>query len=55
MEMGYSNFYHLTTKKYQSRLMNKLIKSFTNAAYLVEFDQCTQFDGMNVASVEQLL
>ncbi|WP_108468409.1 FkbM family methyltransferase [Polynucleobacter difficilis] len=55
IEMGYSNFYHLTTKKYQSRLMNKLIKSFTNAAYLAEFDQCTQFDGMNVASVEQLL
>jgi len=55
MEMGYSNFYHLTTKKYQSRLLNKLIKSFTNAAYLVEFDQCTQFDGMNVASVQQLM
>jgi FkbM family methyltransferase len=55
MEMGYSNFYHLTTKKYQSRLLNKLIKSFTNAAYLADFDQCTQFDGMNVASVEQLL
>jgi FkbM family methyltransferase len=55
MEMGYSNFYHLTTKKYRSRLMNKLIKSFTNAAYLAEFDLCTQFDGMNVASVEQLL
>jgi FkbM family methyltransferase len=55
MEMGYSNFYHLTTKKYQSRLMNKLIKSFTNAAYLVEFDKCTQFDGMNAASVEQIL
>jgi len=55
MEMGYSNFYHLTTKKYQSRLLNKLIKSFTNAAYLVEFDQCTQFDGMNVASVAKLM
>lgn len=55
MEMGYSNFYHLSTKNYQSRLLNKLIKSFTNAAYLAEFDQCTQFDGMNVASVEQLL
>jgi FkbM family methyltransferase len=55
MEMGYSNFYHLTTKKYQSRLMNKLIKSFTNAAYLVELNECTQFDGMNVASVEQIL
>lgn len=55
MEMGYSNFYHLTTKKYQSRLLNKLIKSFTNAAYLVEFDQCTQFDGMNVASVGKLM
>jgi FkbM family methyltransferase len=55
MEMGYSNFYHLTTRKYQSRLLNKLIKSFTNAAYLVEFDQCTQFDGMNVASVQQLM
>jgi FkbM family methyltransferase len=55
MEMGYSNFYHLTTKKYQSRLLNKLIKSFTNAAYLVEFEQCTQFDGMNVASVAKLM
>jgi FkbM family methyltransferase len=55
MEMGYSNFYHLTTKKYQSRLLNKLIKSFTNAAYLVELDQCTNFDGMNVASVKQLI
>jgi FkbM family methyltransferase len=55
MEMGYSNFYHLTTKKYHSRLLNKLIKSFTNAAYLVELDQCTQFDGMNVASVQQLI
>jgi len=55
MELGYSNFYHLTTKKYQSRLLNKLIKSFTNAAYLVEFDQCTQFDGMNVASVGKLM
>jgi FkbM family methyltransferase len=53
--MGYGNFYHLTTKKYQSRLLNKLIKSFTNAAYLVEFDQCTSFDGMNVASVDRLL
>jgi hypothetical protein len=53
--MGYGNFYHLTTKKYQSRLLNKLIKSFTNAAYLVEFDQCTSFDGMNVASVVRLL
>jgi len=55
MEMGYSNFYHLTTKKYQSRLLNKLIKSFTNAAYLVELDECTQFDGMNVASVKRLM
>jgi FkbM family methyltransferase len=55
MEMGYSNFYHLTTKKYQSRLLNMLIKSFTNAAYLVEFEQCTQFDGMNVASVAKLM
>jgi FkbM family methyltransferase len=55
MEMGYSNFYHLTTKKYQSRLLNKLIKSFTNAAYLVEFEQCTQFDGRNVASVAKLM
>jgi FkbM family methyltransferase len=55
IEMGYGNFYHLTTKKYQSRLMNKLIKSFTNAAYLVRFDQCTNFDGMNVASVERLM
>jgi FkbM family methyltransferase len=52
--MGYNNFYHLTTKKYKSRLMNKLIRSFTNDAYLVEFDQCTQFDGMNVASVQRL-
>jgi len=55
MEMGYSNFYHLTTKKYQSRLLNKLIKSLTNGAYLVELDECTQFDGMNVASVERLM
>jgi FkbM family methyltransferase len=55
MEMGYSNFYHLTTKKYQNRLLNKLIKSFTNAAYLVHLDQCTQFDGMNVASVGKLM
>ncbi len=55
MEMGYRNFYHLTTKKYQSRFLNKLIKSFTNAAYLVRLDQCTNFDGMNVASVERLM
>jgi hypothetical protein len=55
MGMGYSNFYHLTTKKYQSRPLNKLIKSFTNAAYLAELDACTQFEGMNVASVGKLM
>lgn len=48
--MGYKNFYHLTPNKFGNRLINKLWKSISKATYIVEFDRCERFDGMNVAS-----
>lgn len=54
-EMGYQNFYHLTTNKYRSPFLNKMVKSFSGATYLVEMDKCLRFDGMNVAAINALI
>lgn len=53
--MGYKNFYHLTPNKFGNRLINKLWKSISKATYIVKFDLCQRFDGMNVASNTKLL
>lgn len=53
-QMGYKNFYHITPNKFSNRLLNKLWKSISKATYLVEMDKCQKFDGMNVASINEL-
>ncbi len=54
-EMGYRNFYHLTINRYNNKFLNKLKKAFSKSAYLVEFDKCEKFNGMNVASINKLV
>jgi len=49
-DMGYRNFYHLTTSRFENRYMNKLANSFGKSVYLLPLDHCKSFDGMNVAS-----
>ena len=53
-QMGYKNFYHITPNKFSNRLLNKLWKSISKATYLVKMDKCQKFDGMNVASINEL-
>ncbi len=53
-DMGYRNFYHLTTNKFANRYMNRMANSFGKAVYLVPLDQCKRFDGMNVASSDPI-
>jgi hypothetical protein len=48
--MGYRNFYHLTTNRFENKYMNKLANSFGKSVYLLPLDHCKRFDGMNVAS-----
>ncbi|MHB1238673.1 MAG: FkbM family methyltransferase [Gallionella sp.] len=54
-KLGYENFYHLTTNRFSNKFMNKLINSLGRNAYLKPLDQCTTFDGMNVASPKELI
>lgn len=53
-KMGYEHFYHLSTNRYAGRLMNKLANSLGRNAYLKPLDQCTSYDGMNVAAPREL-
>lgn len=54
-KLGYENFYHLTTNRFSNKFMNKLMNSLGRNAYLKPLDQCTTFDGMNVASPKKLI
>lgn len=54
-KLGYEHFYHLSTNRYANRLMNKLANSLGRNAYLKPLDQCTSYDGMNVASPRKLI
>ncbi len=54
-KLGYENFYHLTTNRFSNKFMNKLMNSLGRNAYLKPLDQCTTFDGMNVASPKELI
>jgi len=49
-EMGYKYFYHLTPNKFGNKILNKLNRASSRAAYIVDFGVCEIFDGMNVAS-----
>lgn len=54
-QLGYTHFYHLTSNKYSNKFINKLNKSFSSSAYLVDINHCSEFDGMNVASTTKLI
>ncbi len=54
-DMGYKNFYHLTPNRFHNRLLNKIWRSISKATFIVGFDSCQRFDGMNVASKTDLL
>jgi FkbM family methyltransferase len=49
-EMGYKYFYHLTPNKFSNKVLNKLHRTISKATYIVDYEQCEMFDGMNVAS-----
>jgi len=53
--LGYGHFYHLTKRKHESSLRNRLASLFGRSVYLRTLDSCTSFDGMNVASPRELL
>jgi len=54
-KFGYRNFYHLTTKKFSNKLMNKLANSLGRSVYLKPLEQCSTYEGMNVASPKKLI
>lgn len=54
-KLGYENFYHLTTNKFSNKLMNKLSNSLGRSVYLKPLDQCSTYDGMNMASPKKLV
>lgn len=53
-KIGYKHFYHLTSNRYRNGLLNKLHRGISRAAYIVDYDSCEVFDGMNVAAVTKL-
>ena len=53
-KLGYDNFYHLTKNRYSNRLMNKLANSLGSSVYLKPLEQCSSYEGMNVASPTKL-
>lgn len=54
-KLGYENFYHITTNRFSNKLMNKLANSLGRSVYLKPLDQCSTYDGMNVASPIKLV
>lgn len=54
-EMGYVNFYHLTTKNYDNKFMNKITTLLGKSVYLKPIENCTTYEGMNVASPKKLI
>jgi len=54
-KLGYENFYHITTNKFSNKLMNKLANSLGRSVYIKHLDQCSRYDGMNVASPIKLI
>lgn len=53
-KLGYENFYHITINKFSNKLMNKFANSLGRSVYLKPLDQCSTYDGMNVASPKKL-
>lgn len=54
-KLGYEYFYHITTNAFSNKLMNKLANSLGRSVYLKNLDQCSTYDGMNVASPTKLM
>lgn len=54
-KLGYENFYHLTTNKFENKFMNKVANLLGKSVYLKPLDKCTVYDGMNVASPRKLM
>jgi FkbM family methyltransferase len=54
-KLGYNHFYHLTKNRFSNRLMNKLANSFGRSVYLKPLEQCSSYEGMNVASPIKLI
>jgi FkbM family methyltransferase len=54
-KLGYEYFYHLSTNRYSNKLSNKLANSLGRNAYLKPLDQCSSYDGMNVAAPRKLI
>ncbi|MFN4360470.1 MAG: FkbM family methyltransferase [Hylemonella sp.] len=49
-EMGYRHFYHVTARRYSSRWANKIARIADRRAVLKSLDDCSTFEGMNLAS-----
>jgi len=54
-ELGYENFYHLTTNKFKNKFMSNMANLLGKSVYVKHLDQCTSYDGMNVASPIKLM
>jgi FkbM family methyltransferase len=54
-EMGYENFYHMTTRRTKNDLINKISNSFGKSTYLAPLSECDKLDGMNVAMMSPAL
>ncbi len=51
-DMGYRNFYYLTTTRFKNKYINKLVNSVGKSVYLVSLDEVLEFDGMTLASAD---
>lgn len=53
-EMGYRHFYHITAKRHSSRWVNKIVRMMDRRAVLKSLDECSTFEGMNLAAPTDL-
>lgn len=53
-EMGYRHFYHVTARRHSSRWANKIARIMDRRAVLKNLDECSTFEGMNLAAPADL-
>ena len=52
---GYKYFYHISKNKFTIKLLNKFARIFGKNVFIEDIDYAKRFDGMNVASFEEIV
>ena len=54
-KFGYNFFYHITNNRFKLKVINKFIRIFGKNVYIDNIENVKKFDGVNVASIKEIV